>query len=645
MKPSQDTFEIDERPTKRRKLDRSSSTGLMTPGSEHATETPPRRQLRSTRSFSVTTPPNPGESKDQNTQLATPGDSESDCDTPDKTNNNEQESKHGSSDQPILSQNDESFMSQTSTTSTSSRNSLPNMKGKDLFDAMIWSDPLTTSIFYKFISSLRQKILTDVKDTTTTHKFIRVLRDSGRLVRNYTQNIDMLEAREGLCTELERGTGNRIRFSSKMQKEPRPENTSGGVHDTGVEVVHLHGSLEALRCALCAKLSSWDEDDRHFATSAGEAPECPWCAANSATREGKGRRSLAVGKLRPDIVLYGEEHPSAHLVGPLITHDISLGPDVLLILGTSLRVHGLKVMVKEFAKAVHQRGGTVLFVNQTKPAESIWGDVIDYWIQWDCDAWITDLKARREDIWLPQGTVMESNTKEEKAQMKRAHPDNWRPDHTSGAYYTHKILRTLGELAGLPPKDELTFKTKPLRERIPKAIPPKERIVKEVTAKKESVPEVRSASPANLPITPASDGSTKKRKLAAPRPNAVRENKENGAFMTIEILRRLRLLTGGPADYLLLSTAPVRKPKVNRRSPLNPVSENIAVKANTAKNGSNGKNRRQQTQLPSPPTSDGLGPQPPLTPKTQRIKRLGSISAILSSPLTAGRIKVWKDMP
>jgi len=59
---------------------------------------------------------------------------------------------------------------------------------------------------------------------------------------------------------------------------------------------------------------------------------------------------------------------------------------MLLILSTSIQVHGLKVLVREFAKAVHDRGGKVVFMNFTKPPESVWADVLDFWVQWDCDA-------------------------------------------------------------------------------------------------------------------------------------------------------------------------------------------------------------------------------------------------------------------
>ncbi|KFY17635.1 hypothetical protein V492_00530 [Pseudogymnoascus sp. VKM F-4246] len=419
-KTNSNSSDIDDRPTKRRRLDRSCSLGSSGLDSSMIKEAPLRRQLRSSQSF--------------HNQAATAPDSKSDTPSEIPAKVEEEPSR----DVAPEAVNEPPFSSQASGRSTASRRSLPNMKGKDLFDSIIWTDTLTTSIFYTFISSLRQKIVNDVKEGTDTHKFIRALRDGGRLVRNYTQNIDMLEEREGLCTNLSRGTGARGRFNPKLQKEARTEDDKeGGKHDSGVEVVHLHGSLQSLRCGLCARLADWEDEDRHVTTLAGEAPECPWCSENSAKREGKGRRGLAVGRLRPDIVLYGEEHPSAHLVGPLITHDLSLNPDMLLILGTSMRVHGLKVMVREFAKAVHGRGGSVVFVNQTKPPDSIWGDVIDYWVEWDCDAWVADLKHRRNDIWLPQGTKLEA-PKDSKL------PPG--PDFTNGAYLTWKILASLRTL-------------------------------------------------------------------------------------------------------------------------------------------------------------------------------------------------------
>lgn len=294
-----------------------------------------------------------------------------------------------------------------------------------------------------FISSLRQRVQ-EVRETTETHKFLRTLRDGGRLARVYTQNIDRLEEREGLSGDITLGTGNR---SSKTKRE-------FGIGCSldirrGCEVVPLHGTLARLRCNLCFKSSSWDEEERGSATLAGTAPDCPFCAEANTKRTTNGRRGVAIGRLRPDIVLYGEEHPQANLIGSLVANDLGLALDTVLIMGTSLRVHGLKIMVKEFAKAVHARGGKVVFVNRTKPSESTWGDTIDYWVEMDCDEWVLDLKARRRDIWLPPGTALEAPVRRQSAgdalTINKKRPQAFRDDKINGVFVTFKILDMLAK--------------------------------------------------------------------------------------------------------------------------------------------------------------------------------------------------------
>ncbi|KAI9672554.1 MAG: hypothetical protein M1817_003320 [Caeruleum heppii] len=324
--------------------------------------------------------------------------------TPDSTRSNTP-AETGSDDAPVSS-------SRSSLVSNSNGQlALPvNVKGRDLFDALLWNDPLSTSVFYTFIAALRKKVREEVKHTTPTHRFIRGLRDGGRLIRCYTQNIDGLEERDGLCVDLDRGKGNRNRFLKRVVEKPRPEGPSvpGDDHDGGCEVVQLHGDLRSLRCGLCSRLFSWDEDDRELTLLNGTAPTCQVCAEKNDDRRERGKRGTAVGRLRPNVVLYGEEHPLAAQLGPITTCDLRLGPEVMLILGTSLRVHGLKILVKEFAKAVHARRhgqGKVVFVNKTKPPDSVWSDVIDYWVEMDCDAWVHDLHGKRGDIWERQGLL------------------------------------------------------------------------------------------------------------------------------------------------------------------------------------------------------------------------------------------------
>lgn len=294
------------------------------------------------------------------------------------------------------------------------------VKGRDLFDSVLFSDSTSTAIFYTFMASLRDEVL-KVKDSTPTHKFIRTLADSGKLLRCYTQNIDGLEERDGLITDLSCGRGKR--------KRPSPV---GAMEDTrtreekGCQVVQLHGELRNLRCTQCRNLTSYDKESIK-SLSDGSPPPCPACELASTVRHAAGMRATGIGHLRPNVVLYGEEHPNADEVGRLNEADIRAVPDMMIILGTSLKVHGLKRMVREFAKAVHAKGGVVVFVNNTAPAESTWNSVIDYHVTMDCDAWVAEVKLRRPGIWerqtkLPVPRVIKSIPKTIKVKLPTVDP-------------------------------------------------------------------------------------------------------------------------------------------------------------------------------------------------------------------------------
>ncbi|KAI0399723.1 hypothetical protein F4802DRAFT_620856 [Xylaria palmicola] len=449
--------------------------------------------------------------------------------------------------------------------SQASNSNLRNMKGRDLFDCNIWADPLKTSVFYRFATSLRQRVK-DV-EPTTTHRFIAQMRDVGKLARVYTQNIDEIEKKIGLSTDLKHGCGTKKRRSLKpqvvapLEKEEATETsfddlTVAGSTDTqpsqrslddpvpaqpkarhqtspdrGVECVFLHGSLHSLRCFVCGKLSDWDEDGRESCTLSGEQPECPHCAGATAARQEKGKRALGIGKLRPDIVLYGEEHPQSDLISPIVQHDLATSPDLLLVLGTSLRVHGLKVMVKEFAKAVHKKGGKVVFINFTKPSESAWGDVLDYWIQWDCDAWVEDLKTRKPLLWLSPDERLEldKQKREALAEKKREalkkresivekkrdslgdkkpvliepiktrpppkNPVAMRNDYQCAAYVVWDIFQTLAKI-GDRPFDNLGYAPPTYRLLEPAILPNVEhRDTPDVSAQKPPKPQKRNRKP------------------------------------------------------------------------------------------------------------------------------------------------------
>lgn len=532
-------------------------------------------------------------------------------------------------------ESDQSLSQEHFNRSSTFRRSLSTLKGRELFDAAIWADPLKTSVFYTFATNLRQKS----RDASPTgcHHFISHLSKAGKMVRCYTQNIDLLEDKVGLSTRLLLGPGSRSRFSTRSsaknaagsansrnpgdhnhqpavvpivpgpaipgdvcqravdgrdtlrpacdtnsqaasasfveevdihrprasagdhgvaerddqgqgQKHDRahgekceqdaaaahaqPVDTSSTNHDKsvartdpgsstpdrdrGVECVFLHGSLRALRCFQCGCVANWDEGDRELQTMSGSQPPCPRCEHATVARQERGKRALGVGKLRPDIVLYGEEHPDSQQISTIIQHDISLAPDMLIVMGTSLKVHGLKTVVREFAKAVHnRRDGKVIFVNYTKPAESVWADTFDFWVEMDCDAWIEDLREKKPIIWLPPGSI-----EEEPRSTKRRRAVK---DETE-----KKDLKKTKKVDDA--RDVKVDAIAPAPAPAPAPVPALAPAPVKITGKRSRKVEKGSALEANKPVPK--------------RPAAFRDCKQNAAYWTTKIWSHLAAMSG-----------------------------------------------------------------------------------------------------
>jgi NAD-dependent histone deacetylase SIR2 len=293
------------------------------------------------------------------------------------------------------------------------------MKGRDLFDASLFRDPVSTAVFYTFISELKRSI--DAVTPSPTHHFIKALDVKRKLLRSYTQNIDGLEEKVGLL-----GTG------SEAAKAIGKGKTKLKTKD--VRNIQLHGDIHRVRCACCS--AEYPCTEEHLDTfGQGTAPDCPeclarckWCPAFYLTlltsnlaeaRVSRSARPIKVGRLRPAIVLYDEPHPLGDDIGIIQTADVARKPDLLIIMGTSMKVHGLKKLVKDFAKSVRENTTTtntlvsrpkpkVIFVNKTAPG-SEWSDVIDYYVAGETDAWVSrvldDWKTSRPQDWETQQTL------------------------------------------------------------------------------------------------------------------------------------------------------------------------------------------------------------------------------------------------
>ncbi|KAH7916361.1 DHS-like NAD/FAD-binding domain-containing protein [Hygrophoropsis aurantiaca] len=282
------------------------------------------------------------------------------------------------------------------------------LKGRDLFDASLFRDSTSTAVFYTFISQLKRSI--DSATPAPTHRFIKTLDTKQKLLRSYTQNIDGLEERVGLCGSSSQDAKTNGKGKAKLKVKE-------------VRNVQLHGDIHRVRCTFCsADFPCTEEHLDKF--NNGVPPDCPECSTRSHARVARSARALKIGTLRPAIVLYDEPHPLGDDIGTIQTSDIGRKPDMLIIMGTSLKVHGLKKLVKDFAKAVHATGsvapnaspksvkswqGKVVFVNKTAPG-SEWSDIIDYHVAGETDKWtdrvIEDWKKMRPSDWEVQKTLV-----------------------------------------------------------------------------------------------------------------------------------------------------------------------------------------------------------------------------------------------
>jgi NAD-dependent SIR2 family protein deacetylase len=143
------------------------------------------------------------------------------------------------------------------------------LKGRDLFDASLFRNPVSTSVFYSFIAGLKQAV--DVASPSPTHRFIKTLDAKGRLLRSYTQNIDGLEERAGL-----------LGSSSQEAKAPSPSKTKGKAKAKlkikDVRNVQLHGDIHRVRCTVCS--ADYPCSTSYLEMfSQGVPPDCPDCTS------------------------------------------------------------------------------------------------------------------------------------------------------------------------------------------------------------------------------------------------------------------------------------------------------------------------------------------------------------------------------
>ncbi|KAI0400295.1 DHS-like NAD/FAD-binding domain-containing protein [Xylaria palmicola] len=242
---------------------------------------------------------------------------------------------------------------------------------QEVFSIDVFRDDPT--IFY----TVAKDILPATKKFSPTHAFIAMLQNRGKLLTNYSQNIDNIEA-------------------------------NAGIHPQ--KLVQCHGSFATASCQRCGHKVPGDTifDD----IKAGKIPRCGKCiaalrskglgplkrkrAANGAAK--KSRRNAdhfdddeddgsydipQAGVMKPDITFFGEPLPD-EFSKRLVKHDRNV-VDLVIVIGTSLKVAPVSEVVPFLPPQIPQ-----IYISRT-PVSHINFDID---LLGDCDVVVAELCRR-----------------------------------------------------------------------------------------------------------------------------------------------------------------------------------------------------------------------------------------------------------
>ncbi|KAI0458651.1 DHS-like NAD/FAD-binding domain-containing protein [Xylaria acuta] len=324
--------------------------------------------------------------------------------------------------------------------------------GKHLFDASVYKHDSTTSSFHTMVRDLSQ--LVKNAKPTPFHHLLASLSKEGRLLRLYTQNVDGLEtSMEPLSTVV-----------PLQPKGPWPR------------TIQLHGGLEKMVCSKCNEISQFD-------ASLFEGPQAPLCKGCEETDNVRtshaGKRSHGIGRLRPRMVLYNEYNPDEEAIANVLRADLRARPDAVLVVGTSMKIPGVRHMVKDMCKVTRdRRDGITAWINlDSEPSGTDLKNCWDLVVRGKCDDVASLVHLPRFDESIEQGaeTIIddakyESDVRRVKLEVEiRSHlpRDLTAPmDGTPDISPVEAKLQSLGRVQGIPtpsasPKIRTALPTKP----------------------------------------------------------------------------------------------------------------------------------------------------------------------------------------
>lgn len=234
---------------------------------------------------------------------------------------------------------------------------------------------------------------------TAFHHLLASIAEEGRLMRLYSQNVDCIDTcMKPLATSV-------------------PLNAKGPWPLT----IQLHGGLEKMVCTKCGHLEAFDGS----LFEGPEPPLCEKCREHDEVRTAfAGKRSHGIGRLRPRIVLYNEYNPDEEAIGNVTKADLRRVPDAVIVVGTSLKIPGVRRIVKEMCQVTRsRRDGFTAWINLDPEPQGVeFKDCWDLILRGKCDT-VAKLVALphwdEQDIGSREDYMVKGDDKKEKLREER----------------------------------------------------------------------------------------------------------------------------------------------------------------------------------------------------------------------------------
>lgn len=168
------------------------------------------------------------------------------------------------------------------------------------------------------------------------------------------------------------------------------------------KTIQLHGGLEKMVCSKCNEISQFD-------ASLFEGPQAPLCRGCEETDNVRtshaGKRSHGIGRLRPRMVLYNEYNPDEEAIANVLRADLRARPDAVVVVGTSMKIPGVRNMVKDMCKKTRdRRDGITAWINlDPEPSGMDLKNCWDLVVRGRCDDVASLVHLPRFDESIEQG--------------------------------------------------------------------------------------------------------------------------------------------------------------------------------------------------------------------------------------------------